>query len=98
MHSTTLSFISVCSDTKELKDVQDIESGSKLLMFPKQYCQLYDGSIDNEYGACTYPQIVEQTPAGVAKFYSCLYYMVREYCSCYCPCNSCSIYDVVLTL
>ena len=83
----------VCSDTNELKNLQDVEGGSVLLMFPKQYYRMYDGRIDNAYGACTYLQVVEQTPDGVAKFYSCLYYMVCEYSyNYYCPCNSWTIY------
>jgi hypothetical protein len=37
---------------------------------------MYDGEFGRDYGACTYQQIVEQTPAGRAKFYSCFFYMV----------------------
>ena len=64
--------------SKEGNHIQDLEDGSELLMFPKQYYQLYDGGYDRAYGACTYQQIVEQTSAGKAKFYSCLYYMVGK--------------------
>jgi hypothetical protein len=59
-------------------DPPDLQDDFEVLMIPKQLYQLYDGEYDRDYGACTYQQIVEQTAAGKAKFYSCLYYLVSK--------------------
>ena len=60
--------------------VEALDSDTELLMVPRPVYWLYDGNPERAYGKCTYNSVVRQTDAGLAKFYSIIYYIVIEFC------------------
>ena len=60
--------------------MEALDSDTELLMVPRPVYWLYDGNPERAYGKCTYNSVVRQTDAGLAKFYSIIYYIVIEFC------------------